>query len=56
MHANLGMALLLGVIAQRFVGWEWSFTARGLAFIAMGVAFLLLNLEIRRRARREAVR
>lgn len=50
-HANLGMSLLLFVIGQRFLSWEWSFTARGIAFIVAGTAFLLLNLEIRRRAR-----
>jgi hypothetical protein len=52
-HANLGMSLLLVVIGQRFMSWEWSFTVRGLAFIAAGTAFLLLNLEIRRRARKQ---
>lgn len=50
-HANLGMTILLSVIGLRFLTWEWSFTARGLAFIAAGAAFLLLNLELRRRAR-----
>jgi hypothetical protein len=47
-RANLGMALLASVMGLRFLDWEWSFTARGVAFILAGAAFLLLNLRLKR--------
>ncbi|MEM7408833.1 MAG: DUF2157 domain-containing protein [Myxococcota bacterium] len=48
-RANGGMLLLGAVIAQRFLDSEWSFTVRGLVFMGLGLAFLVLNLHLRRR-------
>ncbi len=48
-RANGGMLLLGGVIALRFLDSDWSFTARGLVFIALGASFLAFNLVMRRR-------
>ena len=49
-RANGGMLLVGAVIAQRFLDSEWSFTVRGLVFIGLGVAFLALNLKLRKRS------
>ncbi len=46
--ANAGLLLLAALIFARFSDWQLSFTTRGLAFIALGVAFLMLNLRLRR--------
>ncbi len=48
---NLGMLILCGQIIVRFFDADLSFMTRGLAFIAMGLLFLLANLYlVRRRA------
>ena len=46
--ANLGFVLLAWLVFYRFVDFELSYTLRGLAFIAIGVGFLLFNLRLRR--------
>ncbi len=50
--ANLGLVFVGGLIIARFSDMHWSFTVRGMAFIVLGVAFLLLNLRIRKRGTR----
>ncbi len=47
-RANLGLLLVGAVVGTRFLDDDWSFVARGLAFMALGVAFLLLNMRMRR--------
>ncbi len=46
--ANLGLLLLGALILARFSDLNWSFTARGIAFIALGCLFLGVNVRIRR--------
>lgn len=49
--ATRGLFLITLLVLLRFVDTEWSFTARGLAFMLIGVAFLAVNLWLRRRVR-----
>ena len=46
--ANLGFLLLAWLVFYRFVDFQLSYTLRGLAFIALGIGFLLFNLRLRR--------
>lgn len=50
--ANGGLVLLAVQILARFADWNLGLTLRGLTFIALGTGFLLLNLRLRRAARR----
>ena len=44
-----GLTLLAGLVLLRFFGGEWSFVARGLAFVAIGLGFLFAHAWLRRR-------
>lgn len=46
---NLGMLILLVLIVARFFDLDFSFMARGIAFIVCGAGFLLTNLYLLRR-------
>lgn len=48
-RAHGGLMLVSLLVLLRFLDSEWSFTARGVAFLLLGVAFLLANLWLRRR-------
>jgi hypothetical protein len=50
--ANSGLLLLMSILATRFLDAEWSFVARGLAFIVLGAGFLCTNLWMLRSRRR----
>jgi uncharacterized membrane protein len=50
---NAGMAVLSAVILCRFFDSEISFIVRGLAFIAIGIGFLVVNLLMIRRKTEE---
>jgi len=41
---NGGMAILIAVIVARFFDCDFSFVARGVAFIIIGIGFLVVNL------------
>ena len=47
-RANLGLLLVGAVVGTRFLDDDWSFVVRGLAFVALGAAFLFLNLRMQR--------
>lgn len=49
--ATRGLFLITLLVLLRFVDTEWSFTARGIAFMLIGAAFLAVNLWLRRRVR-----
>jgi uncharacterized membrane protein len=51
--ANRGLLALAALVIARFFDTELSFLARGLVFVAFGVACLVLNLWLMRRARKE---
>lgn len=44
LYANIGMITLCLLIVLRFFDWEMDFLARGIAFVALGAAFLGVNL------------
>ncbi len=46
---NAGMILLIIVLTARFFDVELSFLTRGLAFIAIGIGFLFVNIVLHRR-------
>jgi uncharacterized membrane protein len=46
---NVGMAILALLILVRFFGSELDFVVRGLAFVAVGVGFLVTNLLLVKR-------
>lgn len=46
-----GLALIAALVLLRFFGSEWSFVARGLGFVAVGLAFLAAHAWLRRRLR-----
>ncbi len=46
---NVGMVVLAAVILCRFFDGDLSFLARGMAFIMIGIGFLVTNLMLRRR-------
>lgn len=46
---NSGMALLAAVIISRFIDVNFSFVARGVVFVILGIAFLGINLIMARR-------
>lgn len=48
-RANLGTAVLGLLILLRFFDTDWGFLVRGSAFIAVGLAFLFVNLRLLRR-------
>jgi len=48
-RANLGAAVLGLLILLRFFDTDWGFLVRGLAFVAVGLGFLLVNLVMLRR-------
>jgi hypothetical protein len=49
---NLGMMVVAGLVVVRFFDTEIGFVAKGLAFIAVGVGFLIANLIMARRLKR----
>ncbi len=49
---NLGMLIILALIAFRFFDTNWSFLGKGIAFVALGLAFLGGNFALARRLRR----
>ena len=53
-RANLGLLALGALIAARFFDTDMSFLARGLVFIAFGIACFAVNVWMIRRARRAA--
>lgn len=55
-RANLGAALIVVAVGQRFLTADWSFTVRGVAFVLAGGLFLGLNLWLRRRPRGASTR
>ncbi len=46
---NLGMLIILSLIAFRFFDTEWSYLAKGIAFVGLGMAFLGTNYALSRR-------
>ena len=46
---NLGMLIILMLIAFRFFDTEWSYLAKGIAFVLLGVAFLTVNWLLSKR-------
>ncbi len=44
--ANAGMALLTAIACAHLVGCPWSYTKVGLAFVALGGAFAVVNLRL----------
>jgi uncharacterized membrane protein len=48
-RANVGTAVVGLLILFRFFDTDWGFLVRGTAFIAVGLAFLLVNLRLLRR-------
>lgn len=46
---NLGMLIVLMLIAFRFFDTEWSYLAKGIAFVLLGVAFLMVNWGLSKR-------
>ncbi len=48
---NLGMFVLLSVIAARFFDTNWSLVVKGIAFVLLGMGFLLANVRLARRVK-----
>jgi hypothetical protein len=46
---NLGMLFILGLAALRFFDSKWNELYKGLAFVALGVVFLMVNLRLGRK-------
>lgn len=46
---NLGMLIILMLIAFRFFDTEWSYLAKGIAFVLLGIAFLTVNWLLSKR-------
>ena len=46
---NLGMIVFSALVVARFFDSDFSFIAKGLVFIALGVAFLVCNIILSRR-------
>lgn len=46
-----GLTLIAVLVLLRFFGSEWSFVVRGVAFVAVGLAFLAANFWLRRKVR-----
>jgi uncharacterized membrane protein len=53
-RANIGLFALASLVVARFFDTDLSFLARGLAFVAFGVACLVLNVWLMRRMRGRA--
>ncbi|MFA5941994.1 MAG: DUF2157 domain-containing protein [Sinimarinibacterium sp.] len=49
--ATRGLGLIALLVLLRFVDTEWSFTARGVAFVLCGATFIAVHLWLRRRIR-----
>jgi len=49
---NLGMAVVAALVVVRFFDTEIGFVAKGLAFIAVGIGFLVANVIMARRLKR----
>jgi hypothetical protein len=49
--ANCGLLLVVALVVARFFDDDWSFVVRGLGFIAMGIAFLMMNVWLLKRRR-----
>ncbi|MCK5376229.1 MAG: hypothetical protein KAJ97_04045, partial [Acidobacteria bacterium] len=48
---NLGMVVVAAFVVVRFFDSEFGFIARGLAFIVVGIGFLITNVVLSRRMR-----
>jgi uncharacterized membrane protein len=48
-NLNLGMLFVLGIATARFFDTDWNLMTKGLAFLAMGALFLIINLRFRKR-------
>ncbi len=46
---NLGMLIILALMAFRFFDTDWSFLGKGIAFVALGLAFLGGNFALSKR-------
>ena len=46
---NFGFLLVAGAVILRFFDSDWSFTVRGIAFVALGGGFLTANVFLARR-------
>lgn len=46
---NLGMLIILTLIAFRFFDTEWSYLTKGIAFVLLGIAFLTVNWVLSKR-------
>jgi Ca2+/Na+ antiporter len=51
---NLGLLVVSLTILMRFFDTDLSFVLRGLVFIAVGLAFLFMNLRMLRQQKRDA--
>lgn len=51
---NLGMLIILVLIAFRFFDTEWSYLSKGIAFVLLGSAFLGVNLYLSKKLKRQA--
>lgn len=45
-QSNVGLAILAVLILLRFFDTDWSYLVRGLAFLAIGVSFLVVNRRL----------
>lgn len=50
-EVSSGLTLIAVLVLLRFFGSEWSFVVRGVAFVAVGLAFLAANFWLRRKVR-----
>ncbi|MEQ1439654.1 DUF2157 domain-containing protein [Fontimonas sp. SYSU GA230001] len=50
-RSTRGLGLIALLVVMRFVDAEWSFTARGIAFLLAGAAFMAAHVWLRRRVR-----
>jgi hypothetical protein len=49
--ANAGLMLMVAILSMKFVDSDWSFLARGVGFIVLGIGFLSINgMMLKRRA------
>jgi hypothetical protein len=52
-NLNIGMLFVLALAVTRFFDTDWSLIVKGLAFIVLGISFLLTNFYIARQKRME---
>jgi hypothetical protein len=51
---NFGLLLVSAVLVARFFDVDWSFVARGVGFVVLGLAFLAVNLLLLSHRHKEA--